>query len=68
MTVSATEDGDGSLRAIGATPDQAVADLDRLQEVVRERQPEQGKEWKAMLERHLGGLAASGECAEKVPL
>ena len=50
----AKEDSDGSLRAIGVTPEQAVADLDRLKEVVRERQVEQGKELKAMLERYLG--------------
>ncbi len=48
------EDSDGSLRAIGVTPEQAVADLDRLKEVVRERQVEQGKELKTMLEWYLG--------------
>jgi hypothetical protein len=50
----AKEDRDGSLRAIGVAPEQAVADLDRLKKLVRERQPEQEKELETMLERYLG--------------
>ena len=50
----AKEDRDGSLRGIGVTPEQAVADLDRLKELVQERQPEQWKELETMLERYLG--------------
>jgi hypothetical protein len=50
----AKEDSDGSLRAIGVAPEQAVADLDRLKKLVRERQPEQEKELETMLERYLG--------------
>jgi transposase-like protein len=49
----AKEDCDGSLRAIGVTAAQAVADLERLKELVQERQPEQGKELETMLERYL---------------
>ncbi len=49
----AKEDRDGSLKAIGVTPEQAVADLERLQELVQERQPEQGEELERMLERYV---------------
>ena len=34
------EDKDGSLEAIKVSPEQAIADLDRLGELVRERKPE----------------------------
>jgi hypothetical protein len=50
----AKEDSDGSLSALGVSAEQAVADLDRLKELVRERQPEQGQALKTMLERYLG--------------
>ncbi|HXF69704.1 MAG TPA: hypothetical protein VNK89_07835 [Thermoflexus sp.] len=46
-------DADGSLRAIGVSPAQAVADLDRLKQLVRERRPEGGKEIGKMLEKYL---------------
>ena len=50
----AKEDWDGSLKAIGMTSEQATADLDRLRELVRRRQPEQGEELeKKPLSRHL---------------
>ncbi|MGC8946766.1 MAG: hypothetical protein ACP5N6_11515, partial [Anaerolineae bacterium] len=45
----AKADADGSLKAIGVSPEQAVADLDRLK-----RRPEDGVELKQMLEKYLG--------------
>jgi len=49
----AKEDREGSLRAIGVAAAQAVADLERLKELVQQRQAEQGKELETMLERYL---------------
>jgi hypothetical protein len=40
----ARQDKDGSLQEIGVTPQQAVADLHRLGELVRSRQPEEEEE------------------------
>jgi transposase-like protein len=45
-------DPDGSLGAIGVPVEQAQADLRRLGEVVRERQPEQGYEVDALHQRY----------------
>jgi hypothetical protein len=39
LTAEAAEDADGSLTAIGVTPDQAVADLEQLAELVKTRRP-----------------------------
>jgi len=56
----AKEDRDGSLRAIGVTAAQAVADLERLKELVQERQPEQGEGVRNDAGAVSEGLAASG--------
>src|SRR5260370_7255334 len=40
-------DADGSLGAIGVSPQQAAADLTRLGELVRSRQPQQASELKS---------------------
>ena len=50
----AERDQDGSLRALGVSAEQAVADLDRLKELVERRRPEDKEEVREMLERYLG--------------
>jgi transposase-like protein len=47
------KDSDGSLKAIGVEPTQAVADLGRLGELIKSRQPEQGQELEQMHRRYL---------------
>ncbi len=47
------KDSDGSLQAIGIAPDQAVADLTRLGELILSRQREQGSELEEMHRRYL---------------
>jgi transposase-like protein len=47
------KDSDGSLQVIGVQPAQAVADLDRLGELISSRQPEQGRELEQMHRRYL---------------
>ncbi len=47
------KDSDGSLKAIGVASTQAVADLDRLAELISSRQPEQGCELEGMHHRYL---------------
>jgi len=49
----AAKDSDGSLKAIGVEPAQALADLARLGEVIKSRQPEQGRELEQMHRRYL---------------
>src|SRR5438067_3103434 len=49
----AAKDSDGSLKAIGVQPAQAVADLARLGELIKSRQPEQGQELEQMHRRYL---------------
>lgn len=49
----AIKDSDGSLKAIGVQPAQAVADLARLGELITSRQPEQGRELEQMHRRYL---------------
>lgn len=49
----AQADRDGSLGAIGVTPEQAVGDLERLRELVRWRRPEDAVEIERMLEKYL---------------
>jgi hypothetical protein len=44
-------DADGSLKAIGVSPEQAVADLTRLGELVKSREREQAPELEAMHRR-----------------
>ena len=46
-------DQDGSLKAIGVEPVQAIKDLDRLGELISSRQPEQGAELEQMHRRSL---------------
>jgi transposase-like protein len=48
-----TKDADGSLKAIGVSPEQAAADLTRLGELVKSRQREQAAELEAMHRRYL---------------
>ena len=52
-TEVAAQDADGSLSRIGATPEQAVADLERLGELIHSRQPEQEAEPEIMHRRYL---------------
>ncbi len=52
----AVADKDGSLAAIGVAPEQAVADLERLDELIRSRQPNQEDELEIM---HLRYVAAA---------
>lgn len=40
----AQADGEGSLRAIGVRPEQAMRDLEQLRELARRRQPEDARE------------------------
>jgi len=49
----AAKDSDGSLKAIGVEPAQAVADIVRLGELISSRQPEQGKELEQMHRRYV---------------
>jgi transposase-like protein len=46
-------DADGSLKAIGVSPEQAAADLTRLGELVKSRQREQAPELEALHRRYL---------------
>jgi transposase-like protein len=48
-----SRDADGSLQAIGVAPSQAIIDLERLEELVKSRQPEQAAELEAMHRRYL---------------
>ena len=47
------KESDGSLKAIGVEPAQAIADLARLGELISSRQPEQGKELAGLHRRYL---------------
>ncbi|HEY6405914.1 MAG TPA: transposase [Ktedonobacteraceae bacterium] len=47
------KDADGSLKAIGVSPEQAAADLTRLGELVKSRQREQAPELEALHRRYL---------------
>jgi transposase-like protein len=49
----AARDADGSLRALGVTPEQAVADLERLGQLIHSRRPEQEAELETMHHRYL---------------
>lgn len=48
LTPQAAQDQDGSLQAVGVSSQQAVADLYRLGELVRSRQPHEGDELEGM--------------------
>jgi transposase-like protein len=49
-------DVDGSLAAIGITPEQALSDLKRLEELILSRQPEEAEELEKMHRRYLEAL------------
>ena len=53
----AESDKDGSLAAIGVSPQQAVADLERLGELIRSRQPQQEDELGVMHQRYVAAAA-----------
>jgi transposase-like protein len=55
LQAAVTEDVDGSLAAIAVPPQQALADLARLAELIQSRQPEEAAELEAM---HLRYIAA----------
>ena len=64
LKAAAGRDADGSLAAIGVSPEQAVADLHRLEELVRHRQPQQGRELRTLHERYIrAGPPKEGERA-----
>ncbi len=52
-TELAAQDADGSLHAIGVAPEQALADLKRLGELIHSRQPKQAAELELMHRRYL---------------
>jgi transposase-like protein len=61
---AAARDADGSLAAIGVSSEQAVADLKRLEELIRTRQPAQEAELGMLYRRYLGAAPpAPGERA-----
>ena len=62
----AVQDADGSLTGIGVTPEQAVADLQRLNELVRTRQPEAVAELEMMHQRY--AQAAAPRVGQKATL
>lgn len=53
-------DEDGSLAAIGVTPEQALKDLHRLGELILSRQPEQESELEEMHHRYIGASPPAG--------
>ena len=53
MRPQVATDQDGSLKAIGVEPTQALADLDRLGELITSRQPEQGAELEQIHRRYV---------------
>ena len=63
LQTSATTDADGSLTAIDIAPEQAVADLERLAELIRTRRPEDVDELAEMHLRYIG--AAPPRAGEK---
>jgi hypothetical protein len=63
MEPKVASDEDGSLVAIGVTPEQALKDLHRLGELVLSRQPEQEDELEGMHHRYIG--APSPRAGEK---
>ena len=54
MEPKVASDEDGSLAAIGITPEQALQDLNRLGELILSRQPEQENELEGMHHRYTG--------------
>jgi transposase-like protein len=60
MEPKIASDEDGSLVAIGVTPEQALKDLQRLGELVLSRQPEQENELEGMHHRYTGASPPGG--------
>jgi len=63
LMLDATTDADGSLAVIGMVPEQAIADLKRLEELIQTRQPEDVDELAEMHLRYIG--ASSPGAGEK---
>jgi transposase-like protein len=53
LQLEAAQDRGGSLDAIQVSPEQAVADLDRLGQFIQSREPDQAEELEAMHKRYL---------------
>jgi transposase-like protein len=60
MEPQVESDEDGSLVAIGVTPEQALKDLNRLGELILSRQPEQENELEEMHHRYTGASPPGG--------
>ena len=60
MEPKVESDEDGSLVAIGVTPEQALKDLNRLGELILSRQPEQENELEEMHHRYTGASPPGG--------
>ena len=60
MEPKVASDEDGSLAAIGLTPEQALHDLNRLGELILSRQPEQVSELEGMHHRYTGAHPPGG--------
>jgi transposase-like protein len=54
MEPKVESDDDGSLAAVGVTPEQGVKDLNRLGELILSRQPEEETELEEMHQRYIG--------------
>jgi len=59
LLTSVATDSDGSLTATGITPEQAVADLERLAELIRTRRPEDVDELAGMHLCYIGAMPPS---------
>ena len=57
LGLQVASDADGSLAAIDVTPEQALADLKRLAELILSRQPEEEQELEAMHQRYTGAAS-----------
>jgi transposase-like protein len=60
MEPQVESDEDGSLAAIGVTPQQALQDLSRLGELILSRQPEEEKELEEMHQRYTDAASPGG--------
>jgi hypothetical protein len=57
LTPAVAHDADGSLAALNLSPEQAVADLAHLRQLIHARQPEQHAELKELHRRYVGAAA-----------
>jgi hypothetical protein len=62
----AEQDGDGSLAAIGLSPEQALADLERLRQLVHTRQPQDQADLEKLHQRYI--LATPPQSGQKASL